>query len=109
MVFKTQLQTKIRHKVEFVSKNDNKQCWSYALVWRHGLPDSIQPLHRAGPAEALGLLLDQQLGIVVCHHAGFANQSLVLQLTACDLLVQTLQAHQEHAVAKPTRQISIVV
>lgn len=70
----------------------------------HGLPDSIQPLHRAGPAEALGLLLDQQLSIVVRHHAGFTNQSLVLQLTACDLLVQTLQAHQEHAVPEPMRQ-----
>ena len=71
-------------------------------------PYSIQPLHRCGPAKSLRLLSDQQLSVVISHHTGFTDQSLVLQIVACDLLVQALQAHQEHTVSEPKRREHLV-
>lgn len=64
-------------------------------------PYSIESLHRCGPTQSLSLVSNQQLSVVISHHARFADQSLVLQVVACDLLVQIFQADQEHAVTEP--------
>lgn len=49
----------------------------------------------------LSLLFYQVFSIAVGDCAGFANQGLVLQLPACHLLVDVLQAEKESAMAKP--------
>lgn len=91
------------------------------LVWKHvrlmhsklnvigNSPYSIQPFHRSGPAQTLCLLSYQQLCVVVGHHAGFTDQSLILQLMAGHLLVEILQAHQEHPMSKPVTPETVYV
>lgn len=64
------------------------------------LPNGVKSLDRPGPAQILGLLSDEQFSVIVSHNAGLPDQSLVLQLTACYLLVDALQAHEEHAVTE---------
>lgn len=54
------------------------------------------------------MLVDQVFGIAVGDCAGFANQGLVLQLPACHLLVDVLQAEKESAVAEPAPERSSV-
>lgn len=49
----------------------------------------------------LSLLFYQVFSIAVGDCAGFANQGLILQLPACHLLVDVLQAEKESAMAKP--------
>lgn len=65
------------------------------------LPNCIEASDGSLPALLLCLLLDQVLGIAIGDWAGFANQSLILQLPARHLLVDALQAEKESAMAKP--------
>lgn len=65
------------------------------------LPNCIEASNGRLPALFLCLLFYQVFGIAVGDTAGFANQSLVLQLPACHFLVDALQAEKESAMAKP--------
>ncbi len=98
---------------------------AYAMDWAQGQwnltiqsskhpiadsPDGVQSLDRSGPAQFLGLFSNEQFGVVVSHNAGLPDQSLVLQLTACYLLIDALQTHEEHAVSKSNdTQTSVLV
>lgn len=65
------------------------------------LPNCIEASDGRLPALLLCLLFYQVFSIAVGDCAGFANQGLVLQLPACHLLVDVLQAEEESAMAKP--------
>ncbi len=73
-------------------------------------PNGVKSLDRSGPAQFLGLFSNEQFGVVVSHNAGLPDQTLVLQLTACYLLIDALQTHEEHAVSKSNdKQTSVLV
>lgn len=53
------------------------------------------------PLPLHGLASDEVLCKMVGQLAGFPHESLVLQVPACYLLIDVLQAHEERPVAKP--------
>ena len=69
-------------------------------------PYGVDPLH-PGQAQLVGLVLENVLGVMVGELTRLANEGGVLEGVARDLVVQTLQAVQETAVAKPVNTSSV--
>jgi hypothetical protein len=64
-------------------------------------PKEVKSFDGASDAHVCGHLGDGMLGKAVCDLAWLADQKCILQLLACQLLIQRLQAHKKRAVSKP--------
>lgn len=83
-------------------------CWEAALARAAGrvlrthlsrkLPNSVD----GGERVVVVLQSQLMLSILVGQQTGFPQQRLVPELSACQLLVNRLQAHQEHSMTKST-------
>lgn len=72
------------------------------------LPDSVERCNWWSPASLCSLCSDQILSVMISQLTGFPHQGLILQLPACDLLVDVLQAHHECAVTKSVNRKKIL-
>lgn len=80
------------------------ELYHWNIVTLSNSPNGIQSLDRLCPSQLLCLLSDQQLCIVIGHHTGLPNQSLILQVMTCDLLIDAFQTHQEHSMTESKQE-----
>ena len=74
-----------------------------------GSPDGVERGDWPADAQALGVLLQHSLGVVVGDLGGLSHQRGVLQIFAGDLFVQGLQTVEEGAVAEPKDISQIII